>query len=375
MMFEDASRQWQSLLEAGWSQWQQQFSQAMQSFGQKEPLWAAGVLKQAESAQKVWLSAMQTFASQATDFLERIKSPNDFPAEFSRYQESLSKQFTDAVSKSHANLKDYQTRWEAFLSQFKAFQGMGNDLFESYKASSEGFVASSNPEEWMQSGVRFMQHLFDQAGGKTFDAPGLGMMRNYTQLVGQSMNAFQEEKEAEQVYQKLIAKTWASVVAQMTKTVWERGQEGKPITSLRELSRVWAGVTDEVFMEVFKAEEYVQAQLNYLNASFRFRQTKRALNEVLLEAHDLPTLTQVDDLIERVYTLRKVVRAAERGRTTAEKEVALLKKQVSEQAEILAEIQAKLRLNQSQEMGANGEVEPMVPSKKRTTRKPKTGLS
>ncbi|HRK73845.1 MAG TPA: poly(R)-hydroxyalkanoic acid synthase subunit PhaE [Rhodothermales bacterium] len=374
-MFEDASRQWQSLLETGWSQWQQQLTQAMQGFGQKEPSWAAGVLKQAESAQRVWLSAMQTFANQATDFLERVKSPKDFPVAFAGYQEALSKQFTDAASKLHVNLKDHNALWEDFLSHYKAFQGMGNDFFESYKAPSQGFTAPNNPEEWMQSGIRFMQHLFDQAGGKTFDAPGLGMMRNYTHLVGQSMKAFREEKEAEQVYQKLVAKTWASVVAQMTKTVWERGQEGKSITSLRELSRVWAGVTDEVFMDVFKTDEYVQKQLNYLNASFRFRQTKRALNEVLLEAYDLPTLTQVDDLIERVYTLRKVVRAAERGRATAEKEVQLLKKQVSEQAEALAGIQAQLRLIQFQETGANGQVEPMVPPKKRTTRKPKSGLS
>lgn len=223
----------------------------------------------------------------------------------------------------------------------------------------------------MQSGLQFMHQLFDQAGGKTFDAPALGMMRNYTHLVNQAFKAFREEKEAERVFQTLVAKTWASVVAEMTKTVWERGQEGKPITSLRELSRVWAGVTDEVFMEVFKSEAYVQTQLNYLNASFRYRKAKRALTEVVLDANDLPTLTQVDDLIERVYSLNKAVRAEARSRKSAEKEVATLHQTVAEQSEALAKIQEQLALLLDSQNGQTS----IATTQKRATRKTKTDLA
>ncbi len=370
-MFEEASRHWQSLFETGVAQWQQQLAQGMKSFGNQAPSWASGVRMQMENAQKVWLSAMQTFAGQTSEFWKNVKSPADFAATFPQFRSDLHKKFTDAVADSYKQFGDYNQLWDEFLGHYKSFQNVGSDFFAPYKSATEGFSAPKNPEEWMQSGLQFMHQLFDQAGGKTFDAPALGMMRNYTHLVNQAFKAFREEKEAERVFQTLVAKTWASVVAEMTKTVWERGQEGKPITSLRELSRVWAGVTDEVFMEVFKSEAYVQTQLNYLNASFRYRKAKRALTEVVLDANDLPTLTQVDDLIERVYSLNKAVRAEARSRKSAEKEVATLHQTVAEQSEALAKIQEQLALLLDSQNGQTS----IATTQKRATRKTKTDLA
>ena len=366
--FQNGRAVWENLAKQ-WQDYQSLFAKG----GSNDAEWATRLYGQFQSGQQIWMRALQTFFDTAVQHAGQHHKYEDFVKATGTYRKEMSQKFQDAVKGAHHKLKDYSKMWDEFVGTYKEMQGLGSSFFEPLRQRM-GLPEMPDMSNWVKNPVSSLQGAFDQVTADVLDAPGLGLYRNQTGLVNQAFKAYILEKEAEAAYNEMVAQAWAEVYPRMMQEVWERGQDDKPIKSVKELSRVWAGVVDEIFLEVFKSEAYVQKQLAFLNASLSYRKYKRALVELSLESNDLPTLTQVDDLIERVYTLRKALRASEKSRGSADRALAVLTQQVAEQGAALAALQRELAALTSapQAPEAPAAEAPAAPKAKRAPRKAKS---
>ncbi len=74
----------------------------------------------------------------------------------------------------------------------------------------------------------------------------------------------------------------------------------------------WFNYANDALLHCQRTQEFLEAQRNYVKASTECRNRYRELMEVLQEQHQMPTRSEVDDLSQTVYELRKEVRALKR---------------------------------------------------------------
>lgn len=340
---QNASQDWVALFGNAIDQWQAQFKQGAQAMGMSDTTLFDTAFRQFKTGQGMWLNVWNLFSETFKNVPTQAATPEAWQKSMTEYGEKVQAQFQTNFDQLNASFKDYNKLWDDYLGQFKGVSGtwtewMGNaqDLFQVNEIP-------QSPQEWADLIPNWIQNIFKKSGGSLGEGPGLGIFRNYQDKFIEGFNTYQTARKAEAAYMNLAGKIWADVFVKMANVLKDRAQADKPITSIRELTRVWSGVADEVFIEAFKTQAYVEKQLAYLHATLAERKTRRELSEIVLTAQDLPTLSHIDDLIERVYLLRKDVRAIQKGQKSGGgQEVQALKAALQAQQEASAAQQKAL---------------------------------
>lgn len=287
--FNQMVKQWQTMIE------KQASMTSEDAFLGKE------ILKYIKTGQETFLKLWSPFIENVQKSFGQAANGN-FQAQFEEFQAQVKQHFQSQMDAAQKSAPAYQDMWNQYIAHFKSGdQQWIQDAWKPVFAQEN----IADPAKLYGAWQNAMQTMFDKTAGNYLDSPSLGLMRNYNEKVAQGFKAYTEHRQAEMSYQNFMQQTWAAVYVKMAEALLEKSKSETPLTSFRDISRLWSSVADEVFIEAFKSKEYVNTQRELLESTFRHRKTKRELVEIGLRAQDLPTLTDVDDLIERVYALKK----------------------------------------------------------------------
>jgi hypothetical protein len=90
-------------------------------------------------------------------------------------------------------------------------------------------------------------------------------------------------------------------------------KDGLTIDSYKGLVNMWITKADDVFLKVFYSEDYVRIQSEFVNSLMQYRLQERAISETFLEMQGLPTRSEVDEMHEEIYKLRKELKSLKRN--------------------------------------------------------------
>jgi class III poly(R)-hydroxyalkanoic acid synthase PhaE subunit len=205
--------------------------------------------------------------------------------------------FTGATS-------DVRSMWAQYVKQL---QGMGVPMPSALDVSELMFgpVDHDATQAPAYALLDSMREFYDQSFGRLMDSPGLGLSREFNEKVMKGFKSFQEYQEATAKYQTVTAGMWTEAVEKLMRTIGTRAAEGDPIGSLRELTKVWTRTADGVFVEAFQSDEYIAAQNEMLSASLKLRKQQRVIAEEVQRILDQPTRSELDEVYELLYKLRK----------------------------------------------------------------------
>ena len=209
-----------------------------------------------------------------------------------------------------AQFNDMRDTWMASLSKWTRF---ASEAARGDTPGAEQLREIFVPAAWMGS-----------AGG----AVGLGLQRmlegpRYAtlwdldrKLAELQQSTLQRNKDVAE-YQAVLQKAWGSAFERFAKAVASTPRAADQLT-WRRLTGEWLAIANETLVEVFRSEDFLEAQRRMLRSAADQRLQERKIAEAWCEAVQVPTRSEVDELQRLVIELRREVRTLRRG-TTAPK--------------------------------------------------------
>ncbi len=317
----------------GLKQWQRLVDQQARSWGLDTTAITAQAVEQAQQSSALFAEGISMMQEAFADLPSRLAA-GEIPTDlYQRYAERIQQQQQQQAKQVQQVLQDNAAAWQQYVGEIlKADQTPWTSFFSGLDGLATNPTASFDA----------MQNVFDQALGKWLQTPTLGLTRELQEEVNQSLASYRDYKQAEWAYSSFIAETWTKAIQAMSQAVAEEQRTGQP-KGLRDLSRLWAKIVDDTFIEAFQDPEYIQRQQVYLEAGLRVKKHRRALLEINLRALDMPTLSDLDDASGYIHALRRENRALKKQVRAARKQLEDLEKQALSAREYARKSAATLR--------------------------------
>jgi class III poly(R)-hydroxyalkanoic acid synthase PhaE subunit len=153
----------------------------------------------------------------------------------------------------------------------------------------------------------------DLAFDRLAEIPSVGMSREQNAKILRMFDAFVDLRKVNLQYRTVLARAMEQAVERTMGKLAEMAKEGKQINSVRDLTRLWLGVADGVFTEMYASTEYVDLQHKMSAAGMKFRIEQRQVVEMFLETLGMPTRSELDDAYRSLYEVRKEVKALKKA--------------------------------------------------------------
>lgn len=172
--------------------------------------------------------------------------------------------------------------------------------------SAWGSAVRGNPEAF-QSFVHRWKQAYEESHGRILRSPTMGLTREYIERVLRSFDAYVSYLVALQEFTGTLDKVGADAgrrwVAHITALKTEDG-----LPSARDLYRVWLDIFEATYNEVFRTPEYARLQARVVDTGLRLKKRMDRALEDILKFLPVPTETEITELYEAFYQLRREVR-------------------------------------------------------------------
>ncbi|GIX33330.1 MAG: class III poly(R)-hydroxyalkanoic acid synthase subunit PhaE [Lysobacterales bacterium] len=162
---------------------------------------------------------------------------------------------------------------------------------------------------------RFWQPLASLAGGawdsqraeweRWLDVQPFGLLREHQERRQAMARASIALAEAEARYRALLGRALQRGIERFEEKLAERGENGSPVRSARELFDLWMDAGEEGFQEVASAPEFRTVYGQLVNAQMRLRRLLQTELEILCRALGMPTRAELDGVLRKLKALRE----------------------------------------------------------------------
>jgi class III poly(R)-hydroxyalkanoic acid synthase PhaE subunit len=269
-----------------------------------EPAMKATMERMAQS-QSAMMELFQLAAKAWTRISQQAGQGDDLSRVIEEQVEGLDEQVRRAIGTWSTATQDMQSMWQQYADTLQG-AGLPFDVLRQMPGMMSGLTEGDQETP--------LRTLFDQMYKATevehfmermLDSPGLGLSREFNEKVQRGFKAFQEYQRASTRYQSIVATIWTQALQRFLYEVGERVQSGEELDGLRDLTTIWTKAADDVFITAFRSDDYLDAQRDMLSAAMRFRVRRRDILEEYQQALDQPTRSELDEVHELLYRLRK----------------------------------------------------------------------
>jgi len=150
-------------------------------------------------------------------------------------------------------------------------------------------------------------------------SPSLGYNREFNHQLFQILEAWFNLQQASFDYLLVLLEVWLKTVEEFLRVLLSLTENGETIQHWQQLLQMWSQVFDRAFAETFQSEHALQARGSFLRAVLIFRKQQQQLMAVFLEANNLPTRSELDEIHRSIYELRKELKSFKKAFAESQK--------------------------------------------------------
>ena len=214
-------------------------------------------------------------------------------------------------SNTEAFLDSAKDNWDKCEKQFQAWSSAVAEWFEQadenqhgadYSSSFDVLKSMLSPSTFFNSGIAELDSVFQRlAEGPDF--ADFGVFEKKWLRINNDLNAM---RIASAEYQAVISRAWLEAFQAFTSELVE-DQKTQALPP-KDLLQRWMDIANHLLMDMQRSEEFLAAQRNLLTASTQYKLKQKEMIEAWCENMSMPTRTEVDDLHQIVYQLRRELR-------------------------------------------------------------------
>jgi hypothetical protein len=164
-----------------------------------------------------------------------------------------------------------------------------------------------DPRWWFGTNRPSVEQWMEMLGGMPqFAFPALD--RKFVALAGGWLLLMQRHAE----HNLRFMQAWGEIYGELCAELYAAAAKGESVHAGRELLDRMVTMTNRKMQEVQRSEDFLASQRKLLQAFLLSRSREREVIEMVANAFDLPTRTEVDDTHRSVHDLKREVRALRR---------------------------------------------------------------
>jgi class III poly(R)-hydroxyalkanoic acid synthase PhaE subunit len=224
------------------------------------------------------------------------------------YLEQLQQQIQQYTASTQTIQGDMDGLWQCYLKEVQKFSQLWLSTWQSSVAPLSQ-LPMGDVHAWLDLNNLYGDALYGQNLGSFMRSPLLGPSR---EMNGKLLGAFDDWVKLSRAmadYQLLEADIQYRGFVALMETLVEKTKQGQPVKTWKEFQQIWAIAADQVFEEAFCQEKNLKVRGKFINALNRYRIQQQAILEEWLKTFNLPTRSEVDEIHQTIYQLRKEVKS------------------------------------------------------------------
>ena len=288
----------------------------------------------------LWLENQQQLLNAQTQWIKPdiYKMPTPF-SDFSDNFLNKSLQNWQQCEQQYQSWMKASENWFGVKPEQQGESPQADETAQSQEFTTQALSYMLNPATFMQSGFGVM----DQAFRKLVNAPEFADIGAIEKKFLKSSKDLQDFRDASHRYQEIIAGAWLKAYQRFSDELLDNFQQGE-INSEASLQR-WLKIADEELVETLRSEDYLKAQQEFFAKGTAYKLKYQEFVEMWCEGHTIPTRSEIDDLHQVIYELRRDVRGLK-------KELKALKSSTSSAVKKAAPARKKANANTSKKAKA-----------------------
>ncbi len=241
------------------------------------------------------------------DMLPKVESGGDWQSILNSYNEQLRQQFGNFPMSAMKISQDTAQLWQLYMKEMQTFSQLwGTPLGLSLEPWSKVGLGDT-------SGLLELNNLYwdlyQRSLGGFVKAPGLGQNRELNAKLMDGFDAWTKLYKASLDYQVVISDVQIRSFDALMKKLVALAEKGQKVENWRDFQGLWSQVADDVFAEAFKSEDNLKLRGNFINALNAYRVYQQELMELSMKMLNVPSRSEVDEIHQSIYELKKEVKA------------------------------------------------------------------
>ena len=253
------------------------------------------------------------------DLVPKIESGEDWQQILNHYRAQIREQI-EAFSASNSR-PDTAALWQTYIEEM---QRLNQPWVNTWGAAIEPLsrAASGSSKPWIELNNLYWNLLYE-AGG-SMQMPFLGPSRGLNNELRQAFEAWSKLHPASIDYQIVLAQIQTQACEQFMQELVALAEQGEPVKDWSQFQQIWGRTADKAFEQAFCLEENLRVRGKLLNAINHHKLAQQALMEVWLKTMNMPTRSEVDEVHQSIYELRKEVKRLKKNLAKYEAEAQII---------------------------------------------------
>lgn len=232
-------------------------------------------------------------------------------SEGSNLTQDWTSQLDKTIQQAKAMFSQGQESFQGAMGQWGKLDGMNPMMSNPLKAWVD--FLNTNPafsNDTMRALLAGGQ-ASEEAMMRFLSVPGVGYNRERQEKMQEGMRLILEFRRAFEEFQKLMNETSKKALDKLHKKLLERGAEGKPLHSMRDLYVLWVDCNEEANAATVTTKEFNELNSRMMNALMRVRRNMAETMDNTMGAMNLPTRRELDSAHRQIASLRRRLSALE----------------------------------------------------------------
>lgn len=257
--------------------------------------------------QVLYARLLETSFQTWQDLFPKIEAGENWQQPLNQYLSQIQQQLQQAAVGSSKVTQDLSELWQLYLKEVQKFNQLWlESVTASLQPLSQTTTGSTKP--WLELNNLYWNLLYEEAFGSLMQSPILGPTRELNGKLLKTFDVWTELYRASVDYQVVLADVqYRSLEALMQELITLHEQD-KKITDWREFQQLSSSIADRVFEETFRQDDNLRVRGNFINKLNTYRLQQQILMEEWMKLINLPTRSEVDEIHQNIYSLRKEIK-------------------------------------------------------------------
>lgn len=220
-------------------------------------------------------------------------------------------QFTELPGRVQATSNEFAELTKTLFEKSNPIAGPWMQMVSQATAGGHPGAAFMGGTAPMSRIMGFEEGLFPMLTGVS-DLPRATVIRQKMGKMLEAVDALADLRKSQADFHKKMSDAMATAVERTMDHLTKLAEKGEPITSVRDLIRTWFTVADKTLNEAFASEDFSASQDEMIKALLTYKIKQRAALEIIYEAMEIPTRTNLDEAYRDIQNLKREVRRLRR---------------------------------------------------------------
>ncbi|MBR8827082.1 MAG: class III poly(R)-hydroxyalkanoic acid synthase subunit PhaE [Gomphosphaeria aponina SAG 52.96 = DSM 107014] len=239
------------------------------------------------------------------EILPNFEAGEGWQQVMSKYTEQMRERLREFSARTSQTTQDTAQLWQLYMKETQELSQNWTTAMESFfKLMSKTGKGTAAP--WIELNNLYWNLLY----GKTplMQSPRLGLNRDFHGKALRAFEAWTNLYRASLNYQLVLGEVQIRAFEQLIAELVALAEKGEKVQDWQQFQRLWSRVADEVFEVELAAENNLKIRGHFLNALNTYRLCGQELMELWLKTMNLPLRSEVDEVHQNIYHLRKEVK-------------------------------------------------------------------